>query len=351
MNSAVLGVSFEIEKYMGKNRKYLSEYSVHICSSKWIMMPSDQIQSDGKMCEEIEKVSKSCHIYLICRRPSTYFLKDTIKYDGETLEVDVGFKIDGKEESFSYKSKFLLLDGAVSLAVSDYPHREIITYDKDAGEVRVINASLISINQDWDSPLKQLEVLYVGQAFGNGSRSAHERLKSHSTLQKILADSHHKYPDGEISVLMVKFEPYQLLVTMDGRSDVKNDNKVENNRFRSIQENPLKEKQQINLVEAALIRYFQPLYNDMFKMKFPSPKVKVLRKCYELDFTGLVVEINTEELGFRLYSHSRALNHHHICNVDIADEKSRAGFFYKTLGAGNMVKVSDCIGPSSYQKS
>lgn len=336
---------------MKKNRKYLSEYSVHICSSKWIMMPSDQIQSNGTMDEEAEKVSKSCHIYLICRRPSTYFLKDTMKYDGEILEVDVGYKIDGKEESFSYKSKFPLLDGAVSLAISDYPHREIITYDKDGEEVRGLPAGLISINQDWGSPLKQLEVLYVGQAFGNGSRSAHERLKSHSTLQKILADSHHKYPDGEISVLMVKFEPYQLLITMDGRSDVKNDNKVENNRLRSIQENPLTEKQQIGLVEAALIRYFQPLYNDKFKIKFPSPKVKVLRECYELDFSGLVVEMNTEELRFRLYSDSRALNYHHICNVDIVDEKSRAGFFYITLGAGNMVKVNDCIEPSSYRKS
>lgn len=336
---------------MKKTRKYLSEYSVHICSSKWLMMPSDQIQSEGTMDKKAENVSKACHVYLICRRPSTYFIKDTMRYDGKTLEVDVGYKIDGKEEKFSYKDEFSLLDDAVSLAVSDYPHREIITYDKNGNEVRGLSAKLVSINQGWESPLKQLEVLYIGQAFGNGSRSAHERLKSHSTLQKLLADSHHKYPDGEISVLMVKFEPYQLLITMDGRPGVKNDNNLENNRFRSIQENPLSEKQQIDLVEAALIRYFQPFYNDKFKIKFPSPKVKVLRKCYELDFSGLVVEINTGELMFCLYSKERALSHHHICNVDIADEKSRAGFFYVTLGAGDMVKISDCIEPSSYRKS
>ena len=314
-------------------------------------MPSDQIQSAGTMDKEAENVSKACHIYLICRRPSTYFIKDTMRHDGKTLEVDVGYRIDGKEERFSYKGEFPLLDGAVSLAVSDYPHREIITYDKDGNEVRGLPASLVSINQGWGSPLKQLEVLYVGQAFGNGSRTAHERLKSHSTLQKILADSHHKYPDGEISVLMVKFEPYELLITMDGNSGVKNDNNLENNRFRSIRENPLSEKQQIDLVEATLIRYFQPFYNDKFKIKFPSPKVKVLKKCYELDFSGLVVEINTDELMFRLYSKERALSHHHICNVDIVDEKSRAGFFYVTLGAGDMVKMSDCIEPSSYRKS
>ena len=108
---------------MKKTRKYLSEYCVHICSSKWLIMPSDQIQSEGTMDEEIENVSKSCHIYLICRRPSTYFVKDTMKYDGDTLEVDIGYKINGQEESFSYKGKFPLLDDAVSLAVSDYPHR------------------------------------------------------------------------------------------------------------------------------------------------------------------------------------------------------------------------------------
>lgn len=336
---------------MKKTRRHLSEYSVHICSSKWLMMPSDQIQAEGTMNEDAENVSKACHIYLICRRPSTYFIKDTMKYDGKTIEVDVGYKVDGEEKKFSYKGEFPLLDDAVRLSVSGYPHREIITYDKDGEEVRRLPASLVSIKQDWKSPLKQLEVLYVGQSFGNGSRTAHERLKSHSTLQKILADSHHKYPDGEISVLMVKFEPYELLIAMDGNSNVKNDDHVENNRFRSIRENPLSEKQQIDLVEAALIRYFQPHYNDKFKVKFPSPKVKVLRKCYELDFSGLVVEINTEELMFRLYSKERELSHHHICNVDIADEKSRAGFFYVTLGTGDMVKISDCIEPSSYKTS
>ncbi|WP_160171765.1 hypothetical protein [Endozoicomonas elysicola] len=315
------------------------------------MMPSDQIQSEGTMDEEAENVSKTCHIYLICRRPSTYFIKDTMKHDGETLEVDVGYKIDGKEEKFSYKGEFPLLDGAVTLAVSDYPHREITTYDQEGKKVRGLPASVISVNQGWESPLKQLEVLYIGQAFGNGTRSAHERLKSHSTLQKILADSYHKYPDSEISVLMVKFEPYQLLITMDGSSNVKNDNNVENNRFRSILENSLSEKQQIGIVEAALIRYFQPFYNDKFKIKFPSPKVKVLKKCYELDFSGLVVEINTQELMFLLYSKERGLRDHHICNVDISDEKSRAGFFYVNLGSGNMVKISDCIEPSSYRKS
>lgn len=321
-------------------------------SSDLIMMTADQVQSDGFMKEEESNISKDCHIYFICKRPSAYFIKDTMEYDGKVLKIDVGYKINGNEERFSYKNDFSLLDNAVSLKVSDYPHREIITYDKEGKEVRHLPASFVTVGQGWESPLKQLEVLYVGQAFGNGSRSAHERLKNHSTLQKILADSYHKYPDSEISVLMFKFEPYQLLLSFDGRSNGAIGGNKDLKRFLSIEENPLSKKQQVGLVEAALIRYFQPEYNDIFKIKFPSPKVKLLKKCFELDFSGLAIEVITDELKVQLYSKSRKLSHHHICNIDIVDEKSRAGFFYITMGDGDMVKISsDVIEPSSYRRS
>ena len=307
------------------------------------MMPSDQVQADGEMLPEEAEVSKNCHIYLICRRPSPYFVKDSLLYENNQLTVNVAYKIEGKEHQYEYKGEFPLLDGAVKVVVSDYPHREILTFDNSGNVVRRLPASTVSVKQSRDHDLKKLEVLYVGQAFGNGSRSAHERLKSHSTLQKILAESSYKFPESEVSVLMFSFDPYQLLMSFDGAAKDAIKDEKDKQRFVSIQDNPLSLKQQVGLAEAVLIRYFQPQYNDKFKLKFPSPKVKLLQKCFELDFSGLVVEINTEELRFDLFSSSRNTKMHHICNVDILTDKSRASFFYTTNRNGDAVKFNDAI--------
>lgn len=310
-------------------------------------MPSDQIQADGKMGHTEADISKNCHIYLICRRPACSYVKDSLQYDGSNLSIKVSYKIDGNEHNYDYSGKFPLLDNAIRLSVTDYPHREIKTYDKDDCEVRRLPANSLSVELDYTHPLKQLEVLYVGQAFGNGSRTAHERLKSHATLQKILAESAYKYPDSEISVLMFQYEPYRLLMNFDGISKDTISDERDEKRYLSIRDNPLKLKQQIGLAEAALIRYFQPEYNVIYKNNFPSPKIKVLQKCYELDFSALFVEIDTEDLGFQIFSNTRPASWHHFCNIDLVDSESRASFFHIAGRDGSMVKIMDPIDSKS----
>jgi hypothetical protein len=49
-----------------------------------------------------------------------------------------------------------------------------------------------------------------------GRRSALDRLKSHPTLQKILADVVHKMPDDEILLLTFEYLPYRVITSMDG---------------------------------------------------------------------------------------------------------------------------------------
>lgn len=110
-------------------------------------------------------------------------------------------------------------------------------------------------------------------------------------------------------------------------------------RFYSIISNPLNEYQQVCLTEAGLIRYFQPRYNKIYKENFPSIKHKILEECYKLDFSGLVVEINTEELNFFLYSDSAQKHFHHIANINLIDHAERYGFFHFILDK----KYSICL--------
>lgn len=329
---------------MEKKRKFLSEYGVNLFTSNWIMMPADQIHSDGEFNAEEKEVAKKCHIYLVCRRPAVSFVKDSLHYSAGKLSATLSFKEAGVEMFESYKGEFELHDDAVSLSITSYPHREIQTYDANGDAVRRLPASILTAGLDKDHLLKKLEVLYVGQAFGNGSRSAHDRLKSHSTLQKILADGAYKYPDSEISVLMFQYEQYRLVLTLSGGSGGVIDDERDKNRFVSVQENPLSEKQQIGLAEAALIRYFQPEYNDIYKRKFPSPTFKLLQKCYELDFSGLIVEINTDDYLFQLFSSAREPKMHHTCNIDLISEKNRASFFYVSSGDNEVSILPGIIG-------
>lgn len=58
---------------------------------------------------------------------------------------------------------------------------------------------------------RNFEVLYVGQAFAEGKRTAIDRLKSHSTLQKILAETMSDYPDDQVFIFNLVYDDYDLL--------------------------------------------------------------------------------------------------------------------------------------------
>jgi len=290
-------------------REYLSEFAVGMYTARWIMIPSSEINTDKEIPLKVQEVLDVCHIYIISKIPSLSFCKDTFEYKDETITGNLLYKINGEKRELSFKQNFPLLDNATGVKVSKYPHREIITFNAENQNIRNLPANLLGLGSQIhvkNKELRNLEVLYVGQSYGDsGNRSAIDRLKSHSTLQKILADVQHSSPDDEVYVLTFEYMPYQVITIMDGRSNAKIKDYRDIQRFHSILDNPLTEYQQICLIEAGLIRYFQPTYNKIYKDNFPSEKHKVLEKCYKLDFSGLIIEINTQELSFfyiqRLY--------------------------------------------------
>ncbi len=328
-------------------RKFLSEFAVNLFTSRWLLIPSSQITSDGEMANDAAEVSKNCHIYLICERPALSFEKSSFSYEGGRLTGNLIHRIEGAEHKTPFEQEFPLLDGAIELRLSSYPHREVQTFN-DRGEcIRYLPASAISFKQrphDLNHLFRKLKVLYVGQAFGGGNRTAIDRLRSHSTLQKILAEASYDSPDSEIMVLMIEYEQYRVISSIDGRAKEAIRDERDQKRFVSIIDNPLKKGQQISLAEAALIRYFQPKYNKIYKKKFPSRELKVLAQCYEYDFSALAVEINTDELCLTLYSDSVQPAMHHTANIDLVDHEERAGFFHMAIGDGINVRHTQAIG-------
>ncbi|MCB5196748.1 hypothetical protein [Deefgea salmonis] len=334
----------------GPVKRNLSEHVVSLFSKSWLMTSANQLTSGGSMNAKEKEISDNCHIYVITKIPSLSFLESTFEYSDGKISGHICYRINGIQHKLSFSSEFELVDGAVGLRLSNYPHRQIETIDSNDNIVRTLPANMLFVINGMhieNEQLGHLEVLYIGQSYGNGNRIAHQRLQSHSTLQKILADEQYNNPESEIFVLTFEYCDYRIISKMDGiglsEVDFEEASKVDENRYFNILNNPLTKEQQINLIEAGLIRYFQPKYNEIYKKSFPSSSHKILQSCYKLDFSGLVVEINTDELRFKLYSDVIKPSDHHICQVDLCSHENRWGFFHSADGKGGSIKMKGVI--------
>ena len=221
---------------------YLSEFAVNLFAARWLITSANQFMSGGTMGAEEQDVANSCHIYLICKSPVVSFSKDSLKYENGNLSVKVNYRVEGEIREKEFSFDFPLLDGAASVKLSNYPHREILTLDSAGAVVRYLPASVVSIGTGWhleNRELSDLEVLYIGQSFGDGTRTAFERLRNHSTLQKILAQAQYESPDNEIQILTFEYAPYRIIHQMDGRAGNVISDYRDMDRFRSIQDNHL----------------------------------------------------------------------------------------------------------------
>lgn len=331
---------------IGKPRKYISEHAVNIYSARWLMTNAQQLMSDGVMRPDEKEISDLCHIYVVTKLPRINFRPDTTKYENGRVSGHLQYRVKGELREVPFDIEFPLLDGAVEARVSGHPHRELQTFDDSGQQVRYLPANSVAIGSPIrmeHEELNALEVLYIGQAFGDGDRSAFDRLRSHSTLQKILADVQANYPDDEVYVLTFEYVHYQVVSMINGMVEAQKSNDEDSARFYSIIENPLSDHQQICLVEAALIRYFGPKYNVIYRDSFPSRSHKILAECYCLDFSALIVEIDTEELYFSLYSDHAVASQHHISQIDLVADEERQSFFCFSDGKGKDFEMPNVI--------
>lgn len=314
-------------------RKYLTEFALNYCSSSHYLFPVSQIGKKFNGDKKIEEDINQCHIYFITERPRINFVKDSIFYTNGKLSGKASFKIKGQEHTLDFEIDFPLYDGADSVRLGKYPYREVETFNAKNPEktIRVFPSFLLASNYDHQDVkiFKKLNVLYIGQAYADGNRSALQRLESHSTLQKILAQLPENYPDSEIIVALFKYNIAEPIAQISMSPHFKNaiGGEEDLDRFTKITQKPISKKQAITLIEAGLIRYFQPEYNEIFKIKFPSTKHKTLKNCMDLDFTALCVEINTEDSRHMLASKTRNPSQHHISQFDLVSTQNRASFF------------------------
>lgn len=327
-------------------RKYLSEFAVGIQSSHVVWIPASEINADKIIDQHTQNLLDACHIYIICKTPKLSFDKESFSYKNGKIIGNLIYKIRGETKLLPFEEEFSLFDGATNVKVSNYPHRELLTFNDEKEEIRIMPANYFSLSRKLHNKnleLQNLEILYIGQAYGDGDRAALSRLANHSTLQKILAQIQYSSPDDEINILTFNFAPYRIITSMDGRAKAEITDYRDIARFHNILDNPLTDYQEICLIEAGLIRYFQPKYNKIYKENFPSQKHKILEQCYYLDFSALIVLLDTSELSLQLFSDTSAPRYYHTCNIELTDPEERYGFFHYSDGQGNTIKMPNVI--------
>ena len=310
---------------MAVPRKYVSEFGIHVNATAICVVTQNQLNNRDAIVKVLGPDFRP-HIYMICRRPRVYIDPETFVVGPDTVKINLVKQMGYERESFSLEVPNQL--GPDIRLRTEYPYTEF-WIDGVNGEnlmhatVAAFMADIGLHGEDLD-----LEVLYVGQSYGkDGDRNAIDRLQAHATLQSIYSEAVRRSPDKEIWLVLLSFERY-LIGSLDGSEKAPLMTEDEDSaHIHNVIHNPITMQQEINFTEAALIRYFRPDYNEIFKDTFPSSGHTTYDQCYKLDLNHLGVEIQTESIHSRLWSKAVSAQWTHIARFALHDEAERRSMF------------------------
>ncbi len=302
-------------------RKYISEFGLNMISGTSFLLQQEDL-------EQIGQTGVDPHIYIIARRPKITLDQNELQITDTKVSGFFKKQIKGKLLPIPFEMPNAYGDSSISLKC-EFPHTEYSVEDENGNVLSNGKCALLLAlagPKYWEH--LKLEVLYIGQSYGeNGSRTASDRLQSHSTLQGIYAEAIKNSPDQDVWLILSTFEPLWLM-SFDGRSNnFMTTIKEDSNHIDEVLGTDISEQQQINFTEAALIRYFQPPYNTIYKDSFPNPAHSTYSECYEIDLNMVSVEVHTNSLGVALWSGNVGPNYFHLCSFPLHSKQDRVYMF------------------------
>jgi len=295
-----------------KNKRFDVEHALVMHAHSYAVLPAAALY-EKDLLETIERVAQRCHIYLVGHTP-TISLREVIEGDQMTT------------------LRFEVEEASVDLQAAIPPGSSLVC---DGEWFRVFDAEGQEYGLDYLDIARQIKmhcacqfhVLYIGQAYGKaGERAALDRLLKHETLQKIALQG--GAPKGrQLYILMLEVMPTTQVITYFNPHAADRSQGEARIQAGLDKLHGTSEKERVTLYEASLIRYFQPRYNKEFKDSFPSTDMKVLKDCYDKDFSGVVAEINFDDLPWDLTSNVVPAAAFHIAKHPLHTEEERSMFF------------------------
>ncbi|XOV69329.1 MAG: hypothetical protein ACFHU9_09100 [Fluviicola sp.] len=271
-----------------------------------------------------------CNIYFVLARPRVTVDPNSVKIHDKVINLSfIAHNPEDKQQidlSFEFRKAKSKLEFK-----SSYPHNVFQIFDGQnfifGGRPGTIIDSSIALNNS-DVEYLDYDVLYIGQSYGaNGERMAIDRLKSHETVQRIFADASANNPDFDIWFMLANFEQISVVMNLPDslrgdrvplRSEDVSNPGIDGERALSIDE-----KQMLNFTEAALINYFKPAYNVMFKNNFPSKSHKSYQDCYNFDLKALFLELDTSENSRKIYTDYAKRTDYHTKMFEFNSDEDR----------------------------
>lgn len=247
-----------------------------------------------------------CNLYIVSRAPRVTADPDSIRFT-ESGEMFITLKqqIRDKFKDYPVHIKRFAPNAAEFAWNSEWPYDEFTITDptgqQTGGSVR---SFLLQIGM-MPEPLQHQEVLYIGQAFGKaGERTAFDRLKNHSTLQRIYAETQ---PDMEVWLTLCSIDDIALATVIGKPGGVIEKTSSENashidlvyDRYNSPN---FWHREAVTGAEAGLINYFKPQYNVTFKNNYPDPAHIHISTLYELEFHTLVAELQSFQISTKFWT-------------------------------------------------
>jgi hypothetical protein len=271
------------------------------------------------------------HIYLICRSPKIMFDNTKTKITQEAISCTFYTSIQGKRKEIVI-STINNKSHLIAKIETDYPYTLVNAFRPDGSEHSVIKSVLLlkilAAQQGKYFEEFDLEVLYVGQAFGeNGERITVDRLKIHEKAQKIYFETQQKFPDYEVWFLSMSFTP--VLMTMFkpwGDVDI-NLFDADYDKQEKLEQTPLSLDQQITVAEAALIRYFNTYQYNKEYLNFPSIEHKSYEDIYKMDFNSAAFEMSTSTIHTKLWSKEVESSFIHFKDYFLHSKSDRKSMF------------------------
>lgn len=214
---------------------------------------------------------------------------------------------------------------------SSYPYEDYAIVESSSNSVihsASIHEAVAHASEDADEWCEH-SVLYIGQAFGReGERQAFDRLRSHSTLQRIYSE---RRPDREVWLALCAITDVAIISVAHPRDTgvVRGDEDRAHIRrvYERINNPRFYGKEGVALAEAALIKHFQPKYNIIFKDNFPDPKHVALSECFDLDLNTVVVEFQGMYTPYSYGTETVEPNSNHFAVYPLFEKEGRAELF------------------------
>lgn len=324
-------------------RKYTTEICLSIVTSNSVVFRPSVLHHLGRANPEARETIQEASIYFICSRPRILIVPTS--FERQDTDLHFQYIIDTGEERLVCDSVaprlFLPNNGVSSVRISDSMSFYVELLDENLGNMGYLPVDvLVSPSSYPDESFAHYEVLYVGQSrVGKATGDISKRLVSHGTLQRILADTHANAPHKDIFVMCFKLEGPRFFSLVDPYVDAEASDDLDTRHFVEVHMTPPTATQVTSIAEACYIRHFQPAYNKLLKHSVPSPELRLLKVCYQLDLNAVLTEINTEDIGAKIYSQTATPANHHMIPFEIHPPDARRPFFTLSQADGSQLEM------------